>query len=162
MASLRESVLAISRIPYGRPSRLTADAVLEEGRGTCSTKHLLLVSVATTTWPSTKPALFHRIYLVTKELAAAKWDHAVARLVPPGGLIDVHTFATLAINGARVPVDVTFALESWDGVSSITLACAPGVDYSAGPDPLATKAALVARHCNPELRERFIAALSAP
>lgn len=41
-----ELVIEISRIPYGRPTVRSARGVLDEGRGTCSTKHLLLAEVA--------------------------------------------------------------------------------------------------------------------
>ncbi|MBA2326481.1 MAG: hypothetical protein H0V95_07540, partial [Actinobacteria bacterium] len=47
---LVKTVLAVSRIPYGRPSVLTPDAVLDEWHGTCSTKHLLLAEMAREEW----------------------------------------------------------------------------------------------------------------
>lgn len=158
---LVETVLAVSRIPYGRPSALTADAVLDEQRGTCSTKHVLLADIARDEWPHTDPRLWHRPYLVTRELAEDRWGTAVAATVPEAGLVDVHTYATLELDGQHATVDVTFPLARWDGRSNIPLACGDGKDHPAGEDPIATKADLVRRHCDPAIREPFIAALAA-
>ncbi len=47
----------------------------------------------------------------------------------------------------------------WDGRSSMPLACGPGDDHPAGADPDADKRTLEARHCDPAVREQFIAAL---
>lgn len=154
------TVLAISGVPYGRPSVLTSEAVLDEWRGTCSTKHLLLADIAREAWPSTAPRLWHRPYRVTRDLAAGHWGPGVAATVPEAGLVDVHTYATLALDGRRVDVDVTFPLAGWDGRSDITLACAAGDDHPGGTDPIATKADLVRRHCDPAVREPFIATLA--
>jgi hypothetical protein len=154
-------VLAVSRIPYGRPSALTSEAVLDEWRGTCSTKHLLLADVADEAWPATSPELWHRPYLVTGDLAEKRWGPRVAATVPESGLVDVHTYATLALDGRRVDVDVTFPLAGWDGRSDIPLACGGGDDHPGGDDPMLTKADLVRRHCDPGVREPFIAALAA-
>lgn len=49
---LRTTVLALSRIPYGRPDNLTATGVIAAWRGTCSTKHLLLRDLLAEHWPS--------------------------------------------------------------------------------------------------------------
>jgi hypothetical protein len=155
------TALAISRIPYGRPSQLTVTGVLDEWIGTCSTKHVLLAAVVSESWPDLRPRLWHRPYLVTRELADARWGGPVAEAVPATGLVDVHTFATLDLNGQRVRVDVTFPLPGWDGVSDVPLACGPGPDHPAGDDALASKAMLVLQHCDPAVREPFIAALSA-
>ena len=81
--------------------------------------------------------------------------------MPPDGLVDVHTYAVVTIDARATQVDVTFPLTAWDGVSDIPLACGDGADQPAGCDPLASKAALVKEHCDPAVREPFIAALSA-
>jgi hypothetical protein len=154
------TVLELSRIPYGRPSVLTPDAVLDEWRGTCSTKHLLLTGIATEEWPYTVPELWHRPYLVTRDLAARRWRSAVAAMVPEAGLVDVHTYATLDVDRRRVNVDVTFPLAGWDGRSDIALACGEGEDHPAGDDPIGAKADLVRRYCDPAVREPFVAALA--
>ena len=65
------------------------------------------------------------------------------------------------VDGRATQVDVTFPLSAWDGVSDIPLACGDGDDYPAGSAPLASKAVLVKEHCDPAVREPFIAALSA-
>jgi hypothetical protein len=151
---------AISELPYGRPSTLDAHGVLLSGRGTCSTKHLLLRDVVAECWPELDVVVWHRVYVVTQEFARGRWSDAIALHVPSSGLVDVHTYATIDLNGSNVTVDVTFSIGPWDGCSPLPLACGDGVDHLAGPDPLATKAELVAAHCNAQLREHFIAALS--
>lgn len=157
---LRDAVLAISRIPYDRPSDRTPEAVLREWRGTCSTKHLLLAHLVGERWPEHRVALWHRPYTVTRDLARERWGEGVADVVPAEGLVDVHTFATVRVDGTDVPVDVTFPLDDWDGRSPLPLHCGPGTDVPAGADPLGSKAELVAEHCDPSVREPFIAALS--
>ncbi len=157
---LRATVLALSRIPYGRPKVQSPAGVLAEWRGTCSTKHLLLAAILQERWPELRIALWHRVYRVTKELAHARWGPGVAAIVPAVGLVDVHTYATIQSGPDRITLDVTFPLADWDGKTAIPLACDDGRDYAAGPDPLAKKAELVDLYCDPAVREPFIAALS--
>ncbi len=158
--TLVDVVLEISRIPYGRPRDRSARGVIAEGRGTCSTKHLLLAQIVAERWPELHPTLWHRVYRVTPALAEERWGREVARAVPRGGLVDVHTFAVVTIDGRATRVDVTFPLAAWDGVADIPLACGDGEDHPAGADALASKARLVEEHCDPAVREPFIAALS--
>lgn len=155
---LRGLVLAISRIPYGRPPARTPEAVVAAWRGTCSGKHLLLRAVAPEVVPGLAVDLVHRVYTVDPATADRVWGPEVAAHVPAGGLVDVHTYAVVTPPG--LPVDATFPLDEWDGVSPVPLACGPGTDVPAGDDPAATKDALVARHCDPVAREPFIAALA--
>lgn len=152
-------VLAISRIPYARPTQRTALGVLREWRGTCSTKHLLLAEVAAQLWPETDPLLWHRVYRVMPEMALERWGSRVAARVPSDGLVDVHTYALLALKDRDVRIDVTFPVNAWDGTSDMPLACGPGADYPAGDDAVGSKAALVRRWCDPSIREPFIDAL---
>lgn len=70
-------------------------------------------------------------------------------------------YAVVTIDGRATQVDVTFPLDAWNGVSDVPLACGDGDDHPAGSDPLASKAVLVKEHCDPAVREPFIAALSA-
>ena len=44
--------------------------------------------------------------------------------------------------------------------ASMPLACGEGRDFPAGEDPAADKAALEASHCDPQVREPFIASLA--
>jgi hypothetical protein len=157
---LRESVLAISRIPYQRPSALTADAVVAEWRGTCSTKHLLLWRLAEERWPHHRIQLWNRVYRVDRELARGRWGDDIAAAVPVDGLIDVHCYATMESNGQRTVIDATFPLATWDGVADLPLWCGDGEDHPAGPHPIESKAELTKRHCDPSVREPFIALLS--
>jgi hypothetical protein len=145
---MREIVLAVSRIPYGRPSVSTAEAVLEENRGTCSTKHLLLRDLLRERGVDVR--LLHRSYVATRE-------RFPCAAIPPGGVVDVHTYAIARIDGRDVRIDVTFPVDDWDGASDMPLQCGDGTDHEAGDDPLATKAALVAELCDPSVREPFIA-----
>lgn len=156
---LRGLVLAISRMPYGRPPARTPQAVLAAWRGTCSGKHLLLRAVVPEIDPALAVDLVHRVYTVDPATAGRLWGPGVAAHVPAGGFVDVHTYAVVTPPG--VPVDVTFPLDGWDGATPVPLACGPGTDVPAGDDPAATKDALVARHCDPAVREPFIAALTA-
>lgn len=157
---LRGVVLAVSRIPYGRPSDRTPETVLREWRGTCSTKHLLLAHLIGERWPQHPVELWHRPYAVTGDLARERWGEEVADVLPSEGLVDVHTFATVRIDDEDVPVDVTFPIDDWDGRSPLPLHCGPGTDIPAGADPLRSKARLVAEHCDPSVREPFITALA--
>jgi len=157
---LRTVVGEVSRIPYGRPSELSADGVVSEWCGTCSTKHMLLAVLATACERPHPVRLWHRPYRLTRSLAIELFAPQVAAAVPADGLVDVHTFATIGIEGRAVQVDVTFPIEDWDGSSDLPLACGDGTDVPAGPAPLETKADLVARYCDPALREPFIAAVA--
>jgi hypothetical protein len=160
-ASLVTVVAAVHAMPYGRPSERTAHGALAEWRGTCSTKHALLAEVLTERWPDTDPRLVHRVYLCRPEDAARSFGHSAAGAVPPDGLWDVHRYLTVTVGGERVTVDITFPSgPAWDGVISMPVACGPGADHEAGPDPDTDKRTLEAAHCDPAVREPFIAALA--
>ena len=113
-ARLPDVVDAIRSIPYGRPRDPSPEGVVRDWRGTCSTKHLLLASLVAERWPDADPKIVHLIYRVTPEFAAARWPGA-APSVPPGGLIDVHTYATVRAHGRRIRIDVTFPGAPWTG-----------------------------------------------
>jgi hypothetical protein len=158
---LRSTVLALSQIPYGRPTTPTPAGVLQDWRGTCSTKHLLLREFLGEHWPVTGVQLWHRVYRLMPQLARAQWGPDVASVVPLDGLVDVHNYATVRWDGDPLVLDVTFPLADWDGTSPMEVACGPGEDRLAGHDLLDEKRQLVAAYCDPVKRERFIAALSA-
>jgi hypothetical protein len=81
--------------------------------------------------------------------------------VPEAGLIDGHMNLLVDTGGGPVVVDIKFPdAPARDGRSSMVLACGPGLDVAAGPDPEATKSALVAQHRDPTVREPFIVALA--
>jgi len=159
-ASLREWVEAVRVIPYGRPSLRSAEGVVEEWRGTCSTKHALLAALLEP-WPELRTRQVHRVYRVTPE-GAVRWGQVAVRTVPPEGLVDVHTYVRVMLEGRRTILDVTFPGAPWDGRSDMAIACEAGEDFEVaeGADASAMKAALVARYCDPRVREPFIAALS--
>ena len=151
----------VRALPYGRPSDGTVAGMLREGRGTCSTKHLYLAEVLARSFPATAPQIIHRVYRVDRADAARRFGADVAAVVPQAGLIDVHRYLRIVVGGRRIVVDVTFpGAPPWDGVSSMPLACGEGGDHLAGGDPDADKRALQAAHCDPAVREPFIAALA--
>lgn len=158
--SLAEVVEAVRSIPYGRPLERSAQGVLAEWRGTCSTKHALLAAVLAEHWPDTNPRMIHRVYRCTPEEAARRFGAIAAAAVPEEGLWDVHRYLTIELNGDRVAIDVTFPSgPSWDGASSMPVRCGRGADHAAGSDPDADKRALEEAHCDPRVREPFITAL---
>ncbi len=160
-ASLWDLVEAVRAIPFGRPSQLSPSGVVHEWTGTCSTKHALLASLLESR-PAFDLQLVHRVYRVTPALAREKFGASAAAAVPDEGLVDVHTYATVLIDGRRVAIDVTFPSATvWDGRSDMELACGPGDDIPASDDPWEQKAVLVEEQCDPSVREPFIAALSA-
>jgi hypothetical protein len=158
-ASLIELVEAVRSLDYGRPSDRSVAGMLRERRGTCSTKHLFLAEEVTKRFPETQPKIVHRVYRVDRGRAEELFGAEVAAGVPDAGIVDVHRFLTASVNGRRIVIDVTFPGAAWDGCSSMPLACGPGQDYPAGSDPDEEKRALEAEHCDPAVREPFIAAL---
>jgi hypothetical protein len=158
--SLVELVEAVRCLDYGRPSERTVAAMVRERRGTCSTKHLFLAERLRQLFPETKPQLFHRIYRLDRHRAVNLFGEEVAALVPEQGLVDVHRYLTIELEGRRITVDATFPGSPWDGRSSLPLACGPGEDHPAGTDPDAEKRKLEHEHCDPSVREPFIAALA--
>jgi hypothetical protein len=74
-------------------------------------------------------------------------------VVPQGGLIDVHNYATLQLFGERVVLDVTFPSVDWDGMSAMEVASGPGTDQLAGRDFMAEKQQLVSVYCDPTERD---------
>jgi hypothetical protein len=159
--ALRDVVLAICDIPYGRPRDRTPYGVVDEWRGTCSTKHVLLHDLVTEWWPHLAPELVHRAYRLNKPDALTMWSNEVAATIPAGGLIDVHTYMTVMLRDRPVIIDATFPVSHWDGISSMHVWAGPGKEVPAGPDPLASKADLLSRYCDPSIREPFIEAIAA-
>lgn len=160
-ATLKAVVDAVHAIPYGRPAVRSADGVIQGWRGTCSTKHALLMALLRERWPVLRPRLIHRVYRVDTASVLARYGPAVAAAVPEGGLTDVHRYMAISLGVAEVALDVTFPADArWDGRSSMPLACGDGQDFGAGNDPDADKASLEAEHCDPRRREPFIAALA--
>jgi hypothetical protein len=159
--SLWEIVEAIREIPYGRPSERTPEGVVQDWTGTCGTKHALLAALLEDR-PEFELQLVHRVYRVDPDRALELFGEDAARSVPKEGLVDVHTYAIVNVAGDDVRIDVTFPGHLWDGHSDMELACGPGTDHlvAEGADPWAMKEQLVAEHCDPSLRESFIAALS--
>lgn len=157
--SLWEVVEAVRAIPYARPSDRTPAGVVAEWVGTCSTKHALLAELLADR-PQLEFQLVHRVYRVDRERARELFGEEAAEAVPKSGLTDVHTYATVLVDGELVRLDVTFPGPLWDGRSDMELACGEGEDHPAGPRPWLHKEELVAEHCDPAVREPFIAALS--
>jgi GrpB-like predicted nucleotidyltransferase (UPF0157 family) len=159
-SSLIELVEAVRSLDYGRPSDRSVEGMLRERRGTCSTKHLFLAQVLAERFPDTEPQIVHRVYRLSQERAGELFGEEVAATVPEDGLVDVHRYLTVVVDGRRIAIDATFPGKPWDGHSPMSLTCGPGVDCPAGADPDAEKRALEAEHCDPAVREPFIAALA--
>lgn len=159
-ASLLELVEAVRALPYGRPSDRSVEGMLREGRGTCSTKHLFLARLLAERFPETEPSIVHRVYVLDRARAGELFGPDVARVVPEAGLVDVHRYLTIKLGGERIVIDATFPGAPWDSRSSLPLACCAGSDCPAGDDPDAEKRELEAQHCDPAVREPFIATLA--
>jgi len=160
-ASLGQVVNAVQAIPYGRPGARTAEGVISEWKGTCSTKHALLAQLLGERWPELQPRLVHRVYRVSRSSARQRYGDGAASAVPEGGLTDVHRYLVITLAGQEMTIDITFPGDpAWDGHRSMRLACGEGDDYPAGEDPDAGKATLEASHCDPQVREPFIASLA--
>jgi hypothetical protein len=159
-SSLVDLVEAVRALPYGRPSDRTVEGMLREHRGTCSTKHLFLARTLAVRFPETAPLIIHRVYRLDRARARELFGRAVADVLPEDGLVDVHRYLTILVEGRRITVDATFPGAPWDGHSGLTLACGPGPDYPAGESPDADKRRLEDEFCDPVIREPFIAALA--
>jgi hypothetical protein len=159
--SLAELIEAVRALAYGRPSDHTVEGMLRERRGTCSTKHLYLAQQLAERFPESEPQIIHRVYRLERDRAEQLFGAAVAETVPTHGLVDVHRYLKITVGRQRLTIDATFPGEPWDGHSSLQLACGPGRDLPAQRQPDREKRMLEAKHCDPALREPFIAALTA-
>ena len=160
-ASLCQVVNAVQAVPYGRPGARTAEGVIGEWKGTCSTKHALLAQLLGERWPESQPRLVHRVYRVSRSSVLQRYGGGAAGAVPEGGLTDVRRYLVIILAGQEVRIDITFpGDQAWDGRRSMRLACGDGPDFPAGDDPDAEKAALEASYCDPQVREPFIASLA--
>ncbi|HUY52588.1 MAG TPA: hypothetical protein VMV92_43950 [Streptosporangiaceae bacterium] len=160
-ASPQQVVNAVQAVAYGRPRSPAPEGVISEWKGTCSGKHALLARLLDERWPELHPRLVHRVYRADRASVLRQHGHIAASTVPDGGLTDVHRYLVITLDCQDVTIDITFPADpSWDGHRSMRLTCGDGQDFPAGPDPAASKAMLEARHCDPRLREPFIAALT--
>jgi hypothetical protein len=140
----------VRALPYGRPREKTVEGMLRERRGTCSTKHLFLVRTLAVRFPETEPLIVYRVYRVDRTTAKERYGEQVAQTVPEhSGLIDVHRYLTIRVDGQRIAIDATIPGPLWDGRSALALACGPGDDHPAGKDPDADKQLLERKHCDP-------------
>lgn len=160
-------------MPYERASDLSPSTLIREWRGTCSGKHLLLQALLSDL------GLRVRLMIATYRYS---WQgpgpvpRALAQLLAPGPVPDVHNFLEVQSLGAWLPLDATFPKPAAaigfpvnDGfVPGVAqrVACTP--PYSAWPVPPdvaldAYKAGVLAEFCGADLprREAFIAALTA-
>ena len=107
-SSLLDLVEAVRALPYGRPSDRSVEGMLRERRGTCSTKHLFLARTLAERFPETEPLIVHRVYRLDRVRARELFDIRVAEIVPEEGLVDVHRYLTILLEGRRINVDATF------------------------------------------------------
>lgn len=162
--SLVELVEALRAIPLGGAPDQSAEAMLREARGTPASKHLFLRELLQARFPGTRPQVLHRLYRLDPELASRLYGPAVAGAIPPKGLIDVHRFLTVELDGRRISLDVTAAGPAWDGRSPLAPPCGPGTDVPAEGDPDRALTALLAQRAGPEhaALERALAAAGLP
>jgi hypothetical protein len=160
-ASLIALVEAVRKIPYGRPSDRSVEGMLREQRGTCSTKHLYLAQQLAQQFPLARPQIMHRVYRLDRDCAEQLFGTRVAETIPPAGLVDVHRYLRITLDGRTVIIDATFPGEPWDGQSSMPLTCGAGTDIPCVGEADREKRDLEARHCDPAIREPFIAILTA-
>jgi len=159
--SLAELVEAMRALPHARPSEESVECMLREGRGTSATKHLFLGQMLAQRFPETEPTIVHRVYRLDRARALELFTPAIAAAVPAEGLLDVHRYVTLVLQGRRISLDTTVPGAPWDGCSPLAIACGPGRDFAAGADPDADKRALEGEHCDTTARVPFLAALEA-
>jgi hypothetical protein len=159
-SSLVELVEAMRALPYGLPSEPTVERMLLEARGTSAAKHLFLAQVLTHRLAASEPLIVHRVHRLERARARELFGAAIAETLPEDGLVDVHRYLTIALDGRRIELDVTVPGEPWDGRSPLALACGAGRDYPAGPDPDADMRALEREHCDTVARAPFLAALA--
>jgi hypothetical protein len=160
-SSLVDLVEAMRAMPFGLPSERTVESMLLEARGTSATKNLFLGQVLAQRFPMTEPVLLHRVYRLEHQSAFELYGPEIAATVPDEGLIDVHRYLSIAVEGQRVSLDVTVPGEPWDERSALGPVCGPGQDFLAGADPDAAMAALEQEHCDADGRAAFLAALAA-
>ena len=98
-ASLCQVVNAVQAIPYGRPGARTAEGVIGEWRGTCSTKHALLAQLLAERWPESQARLVHRVYRVSRSEVLQRFGGGADGAVPAGGLTDVHRYLVIILAG---------------------------------------------------------------
>jgi hypothetical protein len=134
--------------------------MLREQRGTCSTKHLYLAQELMQRFPATEPQIMHRVYKLDRGDAERLFGPRVAETIPPDGLVDVHRYLTIKRDGQQIRVDATIPGKPWDGHSSMPLSCGPGTDIPSTGEPDRDKQSLEVNHCDPAIREPFIAALA--
>jgi hypothetical protein len=160
-SSLVELVEAMRSMPYGLPSEPTVESMLLQARGTSAGKHLFLAQVLAQRFAQTEPAIVHRVHRLDRPRAHELFGAAIADTVPEEGLVDVHRYLTITLDGRRIELDVTLPGEPWDGRSPLALACGPGRDYPAGADPDADLQALEREHYDALARTPFLEALAA-
>lgn len=158
--SVRELVERVHQLPYGRPLVPTIAGMLAEQRGTCSLKHLYLAQELGYHHIDCEPQIIHRVYRLLPMDALDHFGPDVAATVPSKGLVDVHRYLKIIVNGHRITIDVTFPGEPWNGVDSMVLACGHGEDHPSLGNPADEKRLLETEHCDPLVREPFIAALA--
>jgi hypothetical protein len=159
--SLVELVEAVRALPYGLPSEPTVERVLLEARGTSAGKHMLLAQLLAQRLPETEPAIVHRVYRLDPVRALELFGPEIAVTVPGEGLVDVHRYLTIAVDGRRIELDASVPGASWDGRSPLAPVCGPGRDFPAGADPDTEMRALENEHCNAQAQAPFLAALAA-
>lgn len=162
-------------MPYRRTSRPSPETVIEEWRGTCSSKHLLLQALLEELGRDT--ILMVATHAFTPENSPWLPPHLLAE-VEREPVRDVHNFLRVEGEPGWFSVDATWPLaaaalglpanERWIEGRNMTIAAdiEEVYDVPEGEDPAVVKERLVSRHAGPPgsasrtSRERFIEALA--
>lgn len=133
-SSLVDLIEAVRALPYGRPGERTVEGMLRERRGSCSTKHLFLAQALAERFPETEPQIVHRVYKLDHASAIRLFGPDVSEVVPEDGLIDVHRYVTIVLNGQRLDRrDVPRRGVGWSLRASACLQSRRGLPGRRGP-----------------------------
>lgn len=160
MSEMVELVESVHQLTYARPSERTFEAMFAEGRGTCALKHQYLAAEFAMRFPDSRPRIVHRVYRVNRDQARSLFGEHVVHAVPEEGVVDVHCYVRITLDGRDVTIDVTHPGPAWDGQRSMPVAAADGVDYVCFGNPVVEKSRLERENCDPRVREPFISALA--
>jgi hypothetical protein len=157
-AQLARSVVGLAHRSGARAAVWSSERTDGRGDAARASRHLLDEALAqrlAARFLETAPLIVHRVSRLDRASARQRYGEQVAQTVPEdSGVVDVHRYLTILLDGQRVAIDATFPDPAWDGRSTLPLVCGAGDDYPAGEDPDADKRTLETKHCDPAIRVR--------
>ena len=152
---------AVRNIPYGRAGKRDPIAVLENHRGSCSGKHVLLRDLLRIAGYEAKVVTIHTYFNKAIPLLPSLPDD-LSTMIRDREVDDYHHFVRIRISGQWLNLDATWqdALgehefpvnTDWDGTGHTAIASATIKEYPAVEDIAAFKQKLIAS-LSPEARE---------